>query len=284
MKKCKHRSIQVRYIDDRFWHYVSRKALTNGDVVAVRCAKCYTPLPLGTSNDAPEAVHVEMRAAESIAVGAYICESNVWRNDDTGTFTITSDDPGFDRYNATLWPWDPTRPIAEQDEPWMRPNEQDMRTACERAGLIAERCDGCDDRCPVGTCERMREAIEDHDNAPCEACDTADGCEEHQMFTCSGCGKLVPWADGADDDGPDVCSACWCAANGVTASSDRDDLVEVDLIVGEEPEHGVEAEVSVGPTNEPASTESPGDAFMRRTASMVQLTADDMRTRIGRKP
>lgn len=72
---------------------------------------------LGPSNDDSPAVQVEIRAAELIAVGAYIDESNVWADDENGTIVITSNDSAFDQYNATLWAWDISRPLAEQSIP-----------------------------------------------------------------------------------------------------------------------------------------------------------------------
>jgi hypothetical protein len=44
----------------------------------------------------------------------------------------------------------------------------------------------------------------------CAACSTVDGCEKHQLFTCSSCGKLAPWLDGGADERPMDCSECWC--------------------------------------------------------------------------
>lgn len=36
------------------------------------------------------------------------------------------------------------------------------------------------------------------------------GCES---FRCVGCRRWVPWDDGADDDMPEHCAACWAAAH-----------------------------------------------------------------------
>lgn len=46
----------------------------------------------------------------------------------------------------------------------------------------------------------------------CKECATAEGCSEHMLFTCSSCGKRVPWSDAADDERPLDCSDCWSAA------------------------------------------------------------------------
>ena len=44
----------------------------------------------------------------------------------------------------------------------------------------------------------------------CAACSTVEGCEKHQLFTCSSCGKLTSWSDGSADERPMDCSECWC--------------------------------------------------------------------------
>lgn len=52
-----------------------------------------------------------------------------------------------------------------------------------------------------------------HDERACAACETSDGCEEHQIFTCARCGRKTDWKDGCCDDengkGGDECSECW---------------------------------------------------------------------------
>ena len=43
----------------------------------------------------------------------------------------------------------------------------------------------------------------------CPACETVEGCERHQIFTCINCCQPTPWADGGADGMPWSCSACW---------------------------------------------------------------------------
>lgn len=88
--------------------------------VSARCANCYTTLSLGPSNDDPEAVQVEMSEAEHLADIAVACDGDdicdVWGDDETTTYASGN----LCAFNATLWPWDPTRPIAGQYEEWFR--------------------------------------------------------------------------------------------------------------------------------------------------------------------
>ena len=105
MKKCRHDNTTSQFLEGRLalssyrWTY---------------CDDCKQFLSLGPSNDDSPAVQVEMRAAALIAVGAYIDESNVWADEERGTIIITSNDSAFEQHNASLWAWDPSRPIADQ--------------------------------------------------------------------------------------------------------------------------------------------------------------------------
>jgi len=47
-------------------------------------------------------------------------------------------------------------------------------------------------------------------------------CAECETFVCSRCEKRVTWADGADDEGPTLCSSCWHRAYGDAPESTRD--------------------------------------------------------------
>lgn len=68
---------------------------------------------LGPSNDDSPAVELEMFAAERIADIAADGggESDVWCDDET---TEIAGGPWQDAFNAALWTWDISRPIAEQ--------------------------------------------------------------------------------------------------------------------------------------------------------------------------
>jgi hypothetical protein len=44
----------------------------------------------------------------------------------------------------------------------------------------------------------------------CDGCALPDDCAKCQRFVCSRCERTVSWAEGADDDAPDLCDVCWC--------------------------------------------------------------------------
>lgn len=104
------------------------------------------------SNDEPSAVQIEIRASElepvmSGGVGRVSwAEHDGVRHHAKGADLNGSDElPGWlaaelatheerEARDAYAWAWDIKRLIAAQDDPWMRPNEHDLRAA----GLIAE--------------------------------------------------------------------------------------------------------------------------------------------------
>jgi len=38
--------------------------------------------------------------------------------------------------------------------------------------------------------------------------------DEEKLFRCEGCGRLVPWSEGASDDMPEHCDDCWALEHG----------------------------------------------------------------------
>lgn len=195
----------------------------NWQIFSARCVECREWLPLGPANDAPDAVRCDNRASDIAACfgarmsdvesrgygvhpfgddheGAHRAEAESleWLSGWLASEIDEHDDR--DRRDSAAWPWDPTRPVAGQYEEWLA--RGDAKVAAMDADAEAE--------------------LEGSTAEPtCAACDTADGCEEHKLFTCSGCGKRVPWSDGGEDD---VCSACWCAANGIVVEQTRHDV------------------------------------------------------------
>lgn len=93
------------------------------------------PSSLGPSNDDSPAVQIEMRAAEKIADIASIGggESDVWCDDETTTIT---GGPWLDQFNASLWDWDTSRPLAEQFAETAA--DDAAADALEPAGVIAQ--------------------------------------------------------------------------------------------------------------------------------------------------
>jgi hypothetical protein len=47
----------------------------------------------------------------------------------------------------------------------------------------------------------------------CEGCALPNECQKCERFVCAGCERVTPWAEGADDDAPDLCDVCWCKVN-----------------------------------------------------------------------
>lgn len=202
--------------------------------VASQCSPvfgCGATLSLGPSNDDGSSVKVELRSAELdawyIADDLPVIQETGWSEheiDGWGAHCSRGDlvgpladliRPEFDagwlacemtmheiheERDAHAWPWDPTRPLAGQYEEWERAAEIEATTPSRHLdGWI-----GPDKSNLLGhnaTSERS-----------CDACSTSDGCDEHRLFMCAICKRTVPWSDGSDDDGPDVCSGCWLAA------------------------------------------------------------------------
>lgn len=108
MPTCRHRSRYFTWRDD------------NGESIAItyHYPSCGAQLSLGPSSDDDPAVQVEMRAAEKIASIAEDLggESDIWGDDRATTF---SGGPWHDKFNESLWPWDPTRPLAGQYEAYV---------------------------------------------------------------------------------------------------------------------------------------------------------------------
>ena len=44
----------------------------------------------------------------------------------------------------------------------------------------------------------------------CDGCALPNECDNCQRFVCAGCERATPWAEGGDDDHPDLCDTCWC--------------------------------------------------------------------------
>lgn len=185
-KECGHSESRYTY---------SRRPDDTFGADALFCLACGVRLDMGPSNDEPAEVQVEMRAAEIAAVRLLSRdEADGWKSYPDGAVVSTGSGWGVgwlarelathdhrETRNADAWPWDVTRPVAGQYEEWRDGAEPTL------AGLTA--------------------AI------PCEECETADGCSDHEKFTCGACGKLTDWKDGGTDDedgkGGDECSDCW---------------------------------------------------------------------------
>ncbi len=51
----------------------------------------------------------------------------------------------------------------------------------------------------------------------CPLCaDRPEGCEACERYTCAGCKRRRPWDDGAGDDMPGHCDACWARKHKTT--------------------------------------------------------------------
>lgn len=127
-------------------------------IFGARCLGCGVQLPLGPANDEDNSyVHEEMAAAEfarqrgivDVAVQLGFLDhageadppelaGPGWR---AGWLAREIATHGELARDIDAWAWDPKRPIAKQDEPWMRPNEHDLRNACVSAGLVASTAD-----------------------------------------------------------------------------------------------------------------------------------------------
>lgn len=206
-----------------------------GDIAGAKCASCNAQFSLGPSNDDSDAVRVEMRAAELATGGAMMpCESTGYVDHPNSTSGSVETNAGRqsgwlaseiethferDRRDRDAWPWDPTRPVAGQYEEWLA--AQSCPVDHGHAKSVAALADGIVE---AGGTLPYRGSGPDASGQPtpaaCEACFTSDGCDEHKLFTCANCKRTVPWSDGSDDDGPDVCSDCWFAAQS-TAVGDR---------------------------------------------------------------
>lgn len=272
MSKCRHTRVWVRYADDRFWFRSdpARQAFE----AEKRCATCGEQLPIGPSNDEPEAVRIEMRAAELEETEywkpARVLTAERWGWEDHGDPESTAEDE--EEYTATsqwaagwlsgelerfereicdvdAWHWDPTRPVAGQYEEWLAAQSW----SCPVDSMECQIRRRCTNKCgrlnvaPAPIEERRAAANTAAlvaDLKDCAACSTSDGCAEHRMFTCASCGKAKPWDDGVDSE--DVCTECWLIAHDAEEQAAHDgydggcEIVE--LRVGEEPERGVEFE------------------------------------------
>jgi hypothetical protein len=114
-------------------HIASRFTFVDGVPMLLQCTGCHALLSMGPSNDKPAAVRVEMRAAGLIQhrvmrtkrkfmtrleylgminVQHNEMESLQWRAGETLMEWLACDDPSLKTFDA--WPWDITRPIAEQ--------------------------------------------------------------------------------------------------------------------------------------------------------------------------
>lgn len=132
-KKCKHvgKDLQFGYGEAR-------------QIMSARCVECGEWLPIGPSNDEPEAVRIEMRAAELEETEywkpARVLTAERWGWEDHGDPESTAEDE--EEYTATsqwaagwlsgelerfereicdvdTWSWDPTRPVAGQYDEWL---------------------------------------------------------------------------------------------------------------------------------------------------------------------
>jgi hypothetical protein len=50
-------------------------------------------------------------------------------------------------------------------------------------------------------------------------CNGDAGCERCRRYKCAGCQRWRPWSDGAADDMPDHCDACWAKAHTETVAT-----------------------------------------------------------------
>lgn len=263
MKRCEHDLTLLRFRDGSERHglglTVELTELNKPDFLSARCENCDFQLSLGPSNDEPAEVQVEMRAAEIERVSAEEIGAppvGFTANEDFGwdmhmapaeyTHSVhfakraagylarelaTHDDR--ETRDADAWPWDPSRPIAEQqdeiaDNTPMRAGaasyvgrtpkqirEQhavdDAQEAQLRAEVEQHRREACKANEPVRAAADLLAG--QSGDVMCEACTTADGCGEHEKFTCAACGKLTDWKDGVTDDengeGGSECSDCW---------------------------------------------------------------------------
>lgn len=140
-------------------------ACSESDAQYRRCQHCGETLPLGSSNDGPEAVRVEMRAAEipGMARGVpgeisgedevsgwidHFTRADIWSDEDpqkwhAGWLAHEMQDvrittPESVNHDADAWPWDPTRPIAGQYELHAQAEVEERRAAANTAALVAD--------------------------------------------------------------------------------------------------------------------------------------------------
>ncbi|HEU4727733.1 MAG TPA: hypothetical protein VFT22_07585 [Kofleriaceae bacterium] len=135
-KKCKH-SITLNV-----W------SKDSDEVIGGRCSSvfgCGDYISLGPSNDKPEAVRIEIRAAE-LAIGwkenpgiigpliANTREGWGWEDHEKESDDDVANHAGWLAREITMydrdrdaWPWDPTRPVAGQYEEWLEKQSADDR-------------------------------------------------------------------------------------------------------------------------------------------------------------
>lgn len=105
MRNCKHQ-----------WRNIGRGE--DGTRISERCSRilgCGEQLSLGPSNDTAYEVQLEIQAAEEIASNG---DTDVWSDASRIMSSRFADE-----LNASLWPWDTSRPIAGQYEEWLVQSE-----------------------------------------------------------------------------------------------------------------------------------------------------------------
>lgn len=138
-KRCKHELAKITLRDG-----TTRPGFIRSDVLSAKCDDCGEQLSLGESNDEPVAVKIEMRAAELEPIwGLKLMSTLIERSQgeidggdchsmhalgetrggdypatlDAGWLAremATHDDREARDRDASAWPWDPTRPLADQ--------------------------------------------------------------------------------------------------------------------------------------------------------------------------
>lgn len=219
--RCRHDNWRSEYVPD----------LTS--LRWTRCDDCRTLLPLGPSNDDSDAVRVEMRAAElewmfvdsamdnfdPIERTGWRCharEAGVLANDTwhAGWLARELTSHGSLSRDIDAWPWDPTEPVAGQ-------YEQLQQTLLEMDCLAAESCPAADHPLTVSI---------DSDGTP--AAQINGLCDAPPMFSPDEAEALAEdLLLGAD------------AARQAARDGYHGPAVVVELLVGEEPERGVEFEL-----------------------------------------